>query len=82
MGTFKEVYRNTIHTCRRLFSALARFAEKSWPCANAVRLSPRCSKGLFRGRVDALGRQGSIIIIVVVVRFDCDTAACLWKGAL
>ncbi len=55
---------------------------------NELALRKRCwfgaanapySKGLFRRRADALERQGSIII-VVVVRFDCDTAACLWKG--
>lgn len=39
-------------------------------------------KGLFRRRADALERQGGIIIVVVVVRFDRDTAACLWQGAV
>lgn len=56
-----------------LLSPLATFAAKRWPCANAVRLPPRCSQGLFRMRAGALGRQGSIII--VVVRFHGDTAA-------
>ena len=57
---------------------------------NELALRKRClfgaanapySKGLFRRRADALERQGGIFI-VVVVRFDRDTAACLWKGAL
>ena len=53
-----------------LLSSLATFAAESWPCASAVRLSPRRSQGLFRMRADALGWQGGIIIV------------CLWQGAL
>ena len=80
MGTLKELYRSTIRTCRRPAPSTCQTGEE-------LALRKRCSfvaamlKGRFRRRADALGRQGSIII-AVVVRFDRDTAVCLWKGAL
>jgi hypothetical protein len=54
-------------------------SQRAGPAQTLFVCRRECSKGLFRRRADALERQGSIII-VVVVRFDCDTAACLWKG--
>jgi len=57
------------------------YALTTFHIRTELALRKRCSfaaavlKGLFRRRADALERQGRIII--VVVRFDCDTAACL-----
>jgi hypothetical protein len=58
------------------------YALTTFHIRTELALRKRCSfaaavlKGLFRRRADALERQGRIII-VVVVRFDRDTAACL-----
>ena len=82
-----ELYRSAIRTCRATCWVQCCYALTTCQVGKELALRKRYSfaaamlKGLFRRRADALERQGGIII-VVVVRFDRDTAACLWKGAL
>ena len=86
MGTLSQHARTCRRPCWVRWYCYALKPLITFQIRTELALRKRCSfaaavlKGLFRRRADALGRQGSII--VVVVRFDGDTAACLWKGAV
>ena len=87
MGTLSQQYSHMQTACLVRWYCYALKPLITFQIRTELALRKRCSfaaavlKGLFRRRADALERQGRIII-VVVVRFDRDTAACLWKGAV